>query len=123
MSAAALARKKAELMAQFLKFDSSGDGYISADELLAILNRGKSKITLDQARGIYDQMLANGIDKDNDDKISIEELASWFAGTPSQREFVRARRLDPRPLIAIVCASREELSTFASRHRMNLKRR
>ena len=96
----------AKLLKDFREFDFNGDGEISADEFLAILQRDGENGELDEktAQFMLDKIAKHDggkLDKDGDGKISVEELAAALADEeePSEKapvlvEMVRVFRLE-----------------------------
>ncbi|KAL4237494.1 calmodulin-like 3 [Mactra antiquata] len=69
-------------------FDTSGDGYIEKEELIAIVagkHGGTDAISEEEAQEILDDMLAKA-DTDNDGNLSIDELARHILGISTENE-------------------------------------
>lgn len=73
----------------FKAFDDDGNGFIDGAELKKILGRASTgtSLTDEQCDQMIQQMLASGVDTDGDGKLSFEELAAWWTGRPSKREY------------------------------------
>ena len=67
----------AELKAIFTAFDTSGDGFISMDELEAALIKGGKKVTKADVKKIVDL-----VDKNNDNQVDFEEFKEVFKLAP-----------------------------------------
>ena len=88
----------AQLLVDFKAFDFNGDGIISADEFLAILQRNGENADLDMRTAA---LMLNSIakhdggkhDKDGDGRISVDELADALADEPEEVEVPVLRQM------------------------------
>ena len=87
-----------QLLQDFKAFDYNGDGIISADEFLGILQRNGENAELDEATA---KLMLNSIckhdggkhDKDGDGQISVEELADALADVAEEAEVPTLREI------------------------------
>jgi Ca2+-binding EF-hand superfamily protein len=69
---------KEQLLEDFKKFDFNSDGFICAEELLAILSRDGGHWDLKTAEFMLKEV-SKKADTNKDGQVSVEELAAAFA--------------------------------------------
>ena len=112
---------KSTLLKSLKAFDFDSDGFVSPDELMAILNRpGNKAMSKEDAEAVLQNMLQK-LDKDKDGKLSFEELACIFAdeeepATPAAPDAPAPAA--PAPAVELSAVTIEEAAPAAARRRI-----
>ena len=77
------ARDQVEAMIR--TFDVDGGSIISPEEFHALLVRTNPKVTLEETKQVYDELLYSGYDVDDDGQLSVTELTTYWLEISAKR--------------------------------------
>mmetsp|Transcript_5206 Transcript_5206/g.5727 ORF Transcript_5206/g.5727 Transcript_5206/m.5727 type:complete len:82 (-) Transcript_5206:105-350(-) len=74
--------KMGQLKKKFMTLDKNGDGTLSLDEMVALLQRGDPNMTKTDVKKLF-----NNVDQNSDGRVQFDEFVAFLYNKGSKRRF------------------------------------